>query len=312
MNIQAENIKENDLVNGMLVTKLTAKFVVCGDKRISKSILNKEGFKFTAKLSPDTKVDWTDKQAVIDYYDSFVDWNFYIAQGDKYETQLCEVKDGLALFNGEYYLPAPSPNNGNWNAKDTKKIADGTYYINLYKRINNWFGVKKEEACKEINVFYISCGIAKDENYIPELSELYIRPFDRRDCGICLDYSSSHRSGLSIDIRLEDLFHFVSTQFYGNAEKKQIAFFTQEFKNHFVQGFDTNSDVYKLKNEIGEILDFSESKYYVSDDESYGDYTLYNVQLNKGCIAQINELVKEHIKKFKGIKYLKTLSEINS
>ncbi len=312
MKPSAEIIQENDVVNGLLVTRLTAKFVICGEQRFSKVSLNKSGFEYKAKLSPNTEVDWTDKKAVIDYYNSFVAWNFYIAGGDKYETQLCEVKDNMVLYNGEYYLPAPQPNNGSWNAKSTKNIENGVYYINLYKRTNNWFGVK-EERVKDINVFYVSSNIAKDENYIPSLSgELYIRPFDRHS-GMQLNYSSSHRSGLSIDITLYDLFDFVSVQFYGNADKKQVAFFTQEFKNHFVDSFmEGESEVQKLKNEIREILSFSENKYHISDDESYGDYTLYNVQLRKEYTEQINKLVQDHIKKFKGVKYLKTLNEIKN
>lgn len=83
--------------------------------------------------SPDIDVNWLDLKEVKKYYASFDEWSFYISNGCKYVPGLVEVKDGIALFNQEYYLPA----GGKYNDTTCKKeipYTDGFYYANLYKR----------------------------------------------------------------------------------------------------------------------------------------------------------------------------------
>ena len=59
METNASLIKEYDSVNGLIVTKTTNTLVVCGDKRFTKSKLQKDGFSYMAKYSPNKNIDWS-------------------------------------------------------------------------------------------------------------------------------------------------------------------------------------------------------------------------------------------------------------
>jgi hypothetical protein len=103
--------------------------------------------------SPNVKVDWTNVKEVKNFYDSFKRWSFYISNGCKYTTEICEIKNGMVFHNNEYYVPAPSPSMDDWCAKDLKELKDGLYYAKLYKRVSGYY---THQGGESMNVFYIS------------------------------------------------------------------------------------------------------------------------------------------------------------
>ena len=74
--------------------------------------------------NPRIQADFTNKQATLDFYNSFDCWGFYICMGDCKKPELVEVKDGLVFQNGEYYLPAPASQYSNTYGK-AEKLEDG-------------------------------------------------------------------------------------------------------------------------------------------------------------------------------------------
>jgi len=150
-------LKENDEVRTSkgylgIVTKINDKSIWFGDKRYALKTVLEDIQGVIYNKNPDIKVDWTNKKEVESFYNSFKRWTFYISMGCKSTTELCEVKKGMLIHNGEYYVPAPKNTNDDWCAKDMDDLKDGLYYVSLYKRVSGYY----EHMGGEImNVFYI-------------------------------------------------------------------------------------------------------------------------------------------------------------
>lgn len=131
-----ELLKIGDYFQGLEVTKISDNFCFFGDKRISWNSINKlieSGAKIKFKNSPDIEIDWSDKNKVLEFYDSFNRWSFYLSGGCKYKTACVEVKDGLAYYQHFNYLPMGGTYN-DYCAKIEKFPKDGWYYAKLFKR----------------------------------------------------------------------------------------------------------------------------------------------------------------------------------
>lgn len=157
MNIQLKERDEVITSEGYLgvITKISDKSVWFGEKRYALETILNDIKNVLYDRNPDVKVDWTNQKEVKGFYNSFKRWTFYISNGCKYTTELCEVKDGMVFHNGEYYVPAPTVvwegSNNDWCGKETKDIKDGLYYASLYKRVSGYY----EHMGGEImNVFY--------------------------------------------------------------------------------------------------------------------------------------------------------------
>jgi hypothetical protein len=102
-------------------------------------------------LSPDIFVDFSNKESVLKYYNSFVHWSF--GEYDKHNAPVyrVEVKDNLVYFKDEYYLPAiykPAP-----TYTEQKNVEDGTYNVHLLKRHLGYRLTDKAE--NSVNIFHI-------------------------------------------------------------------------------------------------------------------------------------------------------------
>ncbi len=150
LNINDEVITKEGYLG--VVTKINDKTIWFGTKRYSLEKLLKEVTSVLYQNSPDIKVDWTNPKESKDYYLSFKRWSFYISGGCKYTNELCEIKNGLAFHNGEYYVPCPRGTHDDWRKKDETDIKDGLYYVRLYKRVTGYYSHQGGEI---INVFSI-------------------------------------------------------------------------------------------------------------------------------------------------------------
>ena len=106
-------LKVYDYFQGLEVTKVSDKFCFFGKKRMSWDTINKlieSGEKVQFKLSPNKKINWEDKENVIEYHNCFKFWNTYISgMSSKFKIHkaILEVKKGLVFYQNEYYLPSP-------------------------------------------------------------------------------------------------------------------------------------------------------------------------------------------------------------
>jgi len=150
-------------------------------------------------LSPNTDVNWCSKEAVIDYYESFEHWNTYISGYHKdfmVFSGILSVVDGLILYDGEYYLPAPISVTERWNAKQV--ILDGEYNITLLKQENSWYARKGNQGNIILNLAVIG------SKTVGSVKELTINNTDlyAEHCGsdISFRYDASYRSGISFQL----------------------------------------------------------------------------------------------------------------
>jgi hypothetical protein len=131
-----EFLRKGDYFQGLEVTKISDSFVFFGKKRLSlNSIKNliESGERIQFKTSPDIEIDWSNKKKVLEYYNNFKRWSFYLSGGCKYKTACVEVKDGLAYYEGLNYLPMGGTHE-DYCAKVEKFPKDGWYYAKLFKR----------------------------------------------------------------------------------------------------------------------------------------------------------------------------------
>jgi len=145
------NIK--DRIDNQTVTRITDKSIWLNDKRYSINTIQKILLtsKYQSFLSPDIFVDFTDKQSVLDYYNSFVLWSFGGYEYHNTPKHRVEVKNNLVFYNNEYYLPAiyrPSP-----SYTDQKNVEDGVYNVHLLKRHLGYRLTDKSD--NSVNIFHI-------------------------------------------------------------------------------------------------------------------------------------------------------------
>ena len=270
-----------DKIGDKFITQITDKSCWLDGGRLSWQTVNKMVQKLPTqtKFNKNIKIDWTSKEAVINYYNSFVSWVFYIAGGDvnKENLHLVEVKEGLVFFENEYWLPAPQSSHQSPNIKTDVK--DGWYYVHLIKRNNNWFGNKSDYYS---NVFYIRNAVNINptiediKKLKPNSTEIYCRPWSYN--GFSVDYSQSGRSGLSIDKisfnGFENLFkeRYCSDRHGYNTE---FIIVPKEILNKLM--YEETGFANTLEDELNNVL--RNSSYSIDDDENYGEYSLNYIKI---------------------------------
>lgn len=277
-----------DSLNGQSVTKTTDKSCWLGENRYSWETVQRMiqgGGKLQTKHNANKIIDWTKKEEVLAFYNSFVAWSFYISGGDsdKATTKLIEVKDGLVFENDRYYAPAP------YRYGEKIEQADGWFFGSLLTRDSGWFGVEKRA---EVNVFWTSYPvnvnptIEQIKKLKPNSTEIYAYPYGH---DFIVDYSQSGRSGLCINsISLRDFKNFFVQRYcspynYGGKGHPSIMISDDVLsKIEYGSGWMSEYDFGKFTSELDNIL--NTSSYDVDDSEEYGEYSLRNIRIQeKDC-----------------------------
>jgi hypothetical protein len=197
-------LKEKDVFQGLTVTRITPSYCYFGDKCKSWNTINKAiaaGEKVILALSPNRKIDWTNKEDVVDYYNSFVMWNTYISGCSENHTEqlILDVKDGLVFHNGEYYLPCPTSTPTHWNAKQSN-VKDGRFNVRLIKQENCYHAYKgKDKGNIMLNMFYPGSEIKSVSELKPNSTELYAGRYDS-ESGINFTYEQSYQHGTNFSL----------------------------------------------------------------------------------------------------------------
>ena len=291
-------INVGDTVNGLEVTKTTDKSCWLEGKRYTWQTINKlidGGCAKQSKFNLNIQVDWTNKEKVLNYYNSFKQWIFYISMGDSMNAKsiIFQVKDNLVFHDGEFWLPAPQSSPSMPNAK-SPHIEDGDYMGMLIKKNNSWFGNKTNNYS---NVFVINHKVNINptiddiKKLVPNSTELYVYPHQGE---IRLDYSHSGREGLSINsIYVYDFKQlFINTycrERFGRRLDKIVL--SDEQLSKIMYDDDT------FLSRLNDVL--SKAKYDIYDDEEYGYYTLKYVVISKEDSEKFFAVIEENLKSLK-------------
>jgi hypothetical protein len=154
-------LKVGDTFKDLVVTKVTDKYAFFGrDKKLTWAAISKLillGEKAYHYKSPNRQIDWTNKEDVLDFYNSFQIWD--IGHNNSSTCVLADtpllVENNLVLYKNEYYLPYPFDKyikeervyQEGFKAED---ISDGIYKIRLYKKSVNTGDIYKHG---KVNLF---------------------------------------------------------------------------------------------------------------------------------------------------------------
>ncbi len=289
------NLSEGDTINELTITKTTDKSCWLDNKRyswgsIDKLMNSKNTYK--TKFNLNKKIDWSCPKSVQDYYDSFIQWGFYVCKGDikKENLFLIEVKNGMVFYNNEYYLPAPRGSFNNPNEKID--VEDGWYYAYVFKRHNSWFG---NSTNYKSNIFYIRNSININpsiddiKKLKPNNTEIYCRPYGDN---FCVEYTQSGRDGLEIyNIFIRDFKKFFIERYCSQQYGYDTEFIKMpdDILNKIMYG--NNGFNITLEEKLNKIL--NSAKYNINDDESYGEYSLNYIEISKeDCKLFFDEIQK--------------------
>lgn len=282
-----------DTIAGMTVTRTSEKTCWLDNRPFRWSTIENliaGGSPRQTKYNLDIEVDWKDKEKVLQYYNSFVSWGFYVSMGDGREGKhVFEVKDGLVFFGETYWLPAPKSTHSAPNEKNI--IEDGWYTGYLIKKPNNWFGNASSSSYAS-QIFAIESKYNKFptiediKKLKPNCTELYAYPYQGE---IRVEYSQSGRSGLQInDISVDLKSFFTKTYLQDRWNKNTLVELSDK------QWYKLLYEGDMLETRLNAIL--NSSSYRIDDDESYGEYRLnYLVIDKKDCdkfFAEIEEKLK--------------------
>lgn len=103
--------------------------------------------------APEQNLDWSNKQDVLEWYNSFELFNTYMSNKDSQNSIKCvaNIVDGLVFYNGIYYVRSPISNGNNINFKKTD-IENGLYNVILVTKQNTWH-ISEPKFGSDINVF---------------------------------------------------------------------------------------------------------------------------------------------------------------
>lgn len=291
------NLREGDFIMDKEITKTTDKSCWLDGKRyawgtIGEMIAN--GGKIYTKHNLDIVIDWTDKQVVLDYYNSFKEWCFYIAMGDvKDKALLVEVKDGMAFHDNEYWLPGPISSFTSPNGK--RETEDGWYYVNLIKKSNSWFG---NEVNHTSNVMCIHSKVNINPT-IEDIKKIHINT-DRIICypydgDFRVDYTQSSRHGLSIDrLYIHDFVKFFKRTCLPKGNEQIVI--PDEIMTQIKM--DGGKNFWGIESKINNVLNdaLNSSSYHIEDDDSWGEYSLRYVEINKEYCEKVYNVIRDTIK----------------
>jgi hypothetical protein len=292
-------LSQGDFLNSLQVTKVTDKSCWLDNKRYSwKSIeaLMEQGSKAKTRLNANRELDWKDKQSVLDYHDSFEKWSFYICNGDTSGVYLLmEVKDGLVTHQEEYYLPCPQ----GYGDKQSD-IQDGYYWVLPIKKDNSYYGQTPFKS----NVFIstgkvnMSPSIEELRNLTSKTEEIYCYPYGC-DTQFTFDYEQSSRRGLEIyEISLpSNIYKWFRDTFcshnWGSGIHTNVG---DDFIFNLFYGDPFNDEVPSLRKELDDIL--NSSKYYIDDEDSYGEYRINYIKIRKEGCKKFYDLMEQKLKSY--------------
>jgi len=287
------NYIEGDYINNNKIIKVTDHYVYFENLKISKAKLNKTNFTVKTAKSSNILIDWTNKESVINYYNSFEKFSFYNQMGDKRTMIQTEVKDNLIYYNNQYWIPSPTIeknenkrfNELSWNVK-RNSIKDGMWNVEICKRNNSWFGSDKNAIT--LNIF---TPISKIHNDISLLKPKNLSIYSD-DQYLTIDYTASYRDGLNVWFKNFDIVEFFKEKYinidsYG---QKIIIISDKRLRDILEPIEDECIDI--LKDAI------SNGSYKESCTESYGEFRLDYIKINKHISLQIFDIINNQIKKY--------------
>jgi hypothetical protein len=286
-------LKKGDCFENREVTRVTDKFCFFNNKRIGWNKIQQsidKGSIIQFKRSPNTDIDWSVLSEVENYYNSFIEWDLYISNGDKGIDEVIEVKNGLVFYNGEFYLPAPY---GFVKKFKDSEIKDGLYNVRLFKKLNCWYSTMKNEKTSIVNVF-LQLSEVKTISDIKQLEnnseEIYAYKYDS---SITFSYTQSFIDGVTIDNISIDLIRFFKN-FYVNKRWRN------EGIRILLNDFEISDILNPIKNEIENILHFCKinKSFHIETSESYGEVSIDYLILEKSICTQIFDLVNKRLKEF--------------
>jgi hypothetical protein len=292
-------LKEGDFFQGNAVTRVSDKFCFFGKTRMGWSKIKKlvdSGEPIQFRSSPNTIVNWSDKDDVIKYYNSFARYNSYICNGDKGTSAVVEVKDGLVFHEGEYWLPAAVGmdqkkmdlnNPVDWEGKP---IDDGLYNVTLYNKQNSWYSTQANENTITLNIFirgYEVKSSADISTLTNNSNEIYAYRYGSE---VNFDYTHSNWNGVSIEYISIDL----------------VKFFKKYYVSYRWDGGDkiklTDNEirkiVYPIESSFESILSYcaQNGSYYADCYDSYGEFSINHLILNESVCNEVFTLINNHLK----------------
>ena len=284
----------NDFINGNKIIKITDKYVYFENLKISKSKLNKTNFTVKTEKSSNMLIDWTDKESVINYYNSFEKFSFYNQMGDKRTMIQVKIENNLIYYDNEYWIPSPTIeknenknfNQLSWSVK-RDNIEDGMWNVEICKRNNSWYDSNKNAIT--LNIF---TPISKIHNKILLLKPNNLNIYSNSQY-LTIDYTVSYRSGLNIWFRDFDIISFF--------KEKYINIDSYGQKNIIISDEKLKEILYPIEKECCDILKDAiiNGSFKKSTTESYEDFTLDYIEINEHVSLQIFDIINKQIKQFK-------------
>jgi len=291
-------IKVSDYFQGLEVTKVSDNFCFFGNKRLSWNTvikLIKSGASVQYALSPNKSIDWTNKDDVVSYHNSFKYWNTYISGwSSRFEiySGILEVKNGLVLYEQEYYLPSPVAKfiDGHymWHTKQ-ENIEDGKYNITLLKQENDWYPrVDANRGNIILNLFRLG---TKVKSSIKELkansNELWASQYGD---GINFSYEHSTWNGLSFSLTSLNVIKLFRKYF---VEQRWST-------DHSIELTDAEigSIMYPIYDEISDIVTnaLHNREFNISVENSWGDVIVdKQLQFNENIANSVFSLIETQL-----------------
>ncbi len=279
------NLNVGDTILNSVITNMNEKSCWLDGKRYSWSSINKllarlNDSKIITRKNLDISIDWTNKEEVIKYYNSFKEWSFYISLGSisKGVSKLVEVKDGLVFDDGMFWLPAPSSSHSNVCGKS--QINDGWYMATLMKHNNGWFDSGENRS----NVFSVKYVVNVSPT-IGDIKQLKPNSLELHSNYLNVNYRHSGKYGLEIyNISLLNFTDFFKKRYTSDPSGKKIV-----IPESIINYLEYNTDLVERLNKI-----LNESSYTVTDSEDWDGYVFeYLIISKKDSELFFNEISKE-------------------
>ncbi len=158
------NLRAGDKLSGDTITVVgekTCQFIKPDQKTYRKTwktintTIGLNSYLLQTLFNPDIPVDFTTKEEVLKYYDSFNRWGMSFSGMDYsgFERLHIEVKDNMVLHNGEYYLYLPF-------TREKDILDDGLYVVDVIKKSATFY---EHMAKNKINVFKMIAKIVPED-----------------------------------------------------------------------------------------------------------------------------------------------------
>ena len=282
----------NDFINDNKIIKITNHYVYFENLKISKSKLNKTNFTVKTEKSSNMLIDWTDKESVINYYNSFEKFSFYNQMGDKRTMIQVKIENNLIYYDNEYWIPSPTIeknenknfNQLSWSVK-RDNIEDGMWNVEICKRNNSWYGSDKNAIT--LNIF---TPISKIHNDISLLKPKNLDIYSRSNY-LVIDYTASYRNGLDVWFKNFDIIEFFKEKYINiNSYGEKVIIISDDKLRKILCAVEDEC-INILKDAI------SNGSYKEECTESYGEFSLDYIKINEYISLQIFDIINQQIKK---------------